>query len=80
MLNSPSTMANMYQVLQHYILQSAHSVYRENKEECAIFRENVPWVNLHRPDQTYLHQKLNGYGSNDAVRYRPLAVPRTLPV
>jgi len=35
-----------------------------SQEECARFRENVPYVKVHRYNQKHLYPKLNGYGDN----------------
>jgi len=39
-------------------------LYRVSQEECAILRENVPYVKLYRYDPKHLYPKLNGYGDN----------------
>jgi hypothetical protein len=40
------------------------AVYRVSQEECARFREGVPYVKIHRYNPKHLYQKLNGYGDN----------------
>jgi hypothetical protein len=40
-------------------------LYRVSQEECAIFRESVPYVKLYRYNPKHLHPNLNGYGDND---------------
>ena len=44
----------------------AHSVrlYRVSQEECARFRESVPYVKVYRYNPKHLRPKLNGYGDN----------------
>ena len=39
-------------------------VYRVSQEERARFRENVPYVKVHRYNPKHLYPKLNGYGDN----------------
>ena len=39
-------------------------IYRVSQEECAIFRESVPYVKLYRYNPKHLYPKLNGYGDN----------------
>ena len=38
--------------------------YRVSQEECARFRESVPYVKLYWHNPKHLHPKLNGYGDN----------------
>ena len=38
--------------------------YRVSQEECARFRESVPYVKLYRYNPKHLYPKLNGYGDN----------------
>jgi hypothetical protein len=45
-------------------------IYRMFYEESAVLRENVPDINLHRYNQTYLHPQLNHYGDNYARKMR----------
>ena len=40
------------------------SVYRVSQEECARFRESVPYVKVYRYNPKHLYPKLNGYGDN----------------
>ena len=40
------------------------SLYRVSQEECAIFRENVPYVKVYRYNPKHLYPKLKGYGDN----------------
>jgi len=35
-----------------------------SQEECAILRENVPYVKVHGYNPKNLYEKLNGYGDN----------------
>jgi hypothetical protein len=44
--------------------------YRVYQEESAILWENMTLVNLHQYNQTYLYQKLNGYGYNGVVSFK----------
>ena len=39
-------------------------IYRVSRGECAILRENVPNVKVHRSNPKHLYPKLNGYGVN----------------
>ena len=39
-------------------------IYRVSQEECARFRESVPYVKLYRYNPKHLYPKLNGYGDN----------------
>ena len=39
-------------------------IYRMSQEECARFRESVPYVKLYRYNPKHLYPKLNGYGDN----------------
>ena len=41
------------------------------QEVSTILRENVPYVNLHRHQQTYLYMKLNSYEDNDVRKIWP---------
>ena len=41
-------------------------VYRVFLEEFSVIHENGLWVKLRAYNQTYLYQKLNGYGDNNA--------------
>ena len=38
--------------------------YRVSQEECARFREGVPYVKVYRYNPKHLYPKLNGYGDN----------------
>ena len=40
------------------------TVYRCPGGRCARFRENVPYIKVHRSNPKHLHPKLNGYGDN----------------
>jgi len=40
-------------------------LYRVSQEECARFRESVPYVELYRYNPKHLYPKLNGYGDNN---------------
>jgi len=40
-------------------------LYRVSQEECARFRESVPYFKGYRYNPKYLFLKLNGYGDND---------------
>ena len=66
----------------------AHTHYRVSQEECAIFREGVPYVKLYRYNPKHLYPKLNGYGDNGKRKvwtscisafYTPTAVSQTTP-
>ena len=39
-------------------------IYRVSQEECARFREGVPYVKVYRYNPKHLCPKLNGYGDN----------------
>ena len=39
-------------------------LYRVSQEECARFREGVPYVKVYRYNPKHLCPKLNGYGDN----------------
>ena len=39
-------------------------IYRVSQEECARFREDVPYVKVYRYNPKHLCPKLNGYGDN----------------
>jgi len=39
-------------------------LYRVSQEECARFREGVPYVKVYRYNPKHLCTKLNGYGDN----------------
>ena len=43
---------------------SVKYIYRVSWGECARFRENVPYVKVHRSNPKRLYPKLNGYGDN----------------
>jgi len=40
-------------------------IYRVSQEECARFREGVPYVKVYRYNPKHLYPKLSGYGDND---------------
>ena len=40
--------------------------YRVFREEYSVLHETGPWVKLRAYSQTYVCQKLNGYGDNNA--------------
>jgi hypothetical protein len=44
-------------------------LYTVCQEESAILWENIPFINLHRYNQTYLYPKLNSYGDNDEISF-----------
>ena len=48
----------------HSDIYNTHVIYRVSQEECARFRENVPYVKVHRYNPKHLYPKLNGYGDN----------------
>jgi len=61
------------EVLKHYTndgticlleKQVCSLTYRVSQEECARFRESVPYVKVYRYNPKHLHPKLNGYGDN----------------
>jgi hypothetical protein len=39
-------------------------IYRASQEECAKFRESVPYFKVYRYNPKQLYPKLNGYGDN----------------
>jgi hypothetical protein len=39
-------------------------IYWVSREECIIFRERVPYVNIYRYNPKHQYPKLNGYGDN----------------
>ena len=39
-------------------------IYRVSQEECARFRESVPYVKVYRYNPKHLYPKLNSYGDN----------------
>ena len=39
-------------------------IYRVSQEECARFRESVPYVKVYQYNPKHLYPKLNGYGDN----------------
>jgi hypothetical protein len=41
-----------------------YGIYRVSQEECARFREGVPYVKVYRFNPKHLCPKLNGYGDN----------------
>jgi len=43
---------------------SQDTLYRVSQEECARFREGVPYVKIYRYNPKHLCPKLNGYGDN----------------
>jgi hypothetical protein len=45
-------------------------LYRMSQEECARFRESVPYVKVYRYNPKYLYPKLNGYGDNGQRKVR----------
>jgi len=45
-------------------------IYRVSQEECARFRESVPYVKVYRYNPKHLHPKLNGYGDNGQRKER----------
>jgi len=55
-----------YLKLPGSILSSLHltDLYGVSQEECARFRESVPYVILYRYNPKHLCPKLNGYGDN----------------
>ena len=48
-----------------------------SQEECARFRESVPYVKVYRYNPKHLCPKLNGYGDNGREKWGLLAVPNT---
>jgi hypothetical protein len=44
----------------------AEFLYRVFQEECSVLYENVSWVKLHAYKETYVYEKLNGYGDNNS--------------
>ena len=55
-------------------------IYMVSRGECARFRENVPYVKVHRYNPKHLYPNLNGYRDNGERKCGLLAVPRTVPV
>ena len=39
-------------------------IYSVSQEECAILRENVPYVKVYRYKTKHMYPNLNGYGDN----------------
>ena len=53
--------------LRRRVCMYAHThiyIYRMSHEECARFREGVPYVKVYRYNPKHLCPKLNGYGDN----------------
>jgi len=48
----------------HSYQQHTAAIYRVSQEECARFREGVPFVKVYRYNPKHLCPKLNGYGDN----------------
>jgi len=57
----------------NYISQMIH-------EEYAVLKESVPYVNLHRCNQTYLYPDMNVYGDNVMSKCVPFAFPSIVSV
>ena len=47
-----------------YITKNVVCIYRVSQEECARFRESIPYVKVYRYNPKHLYPKLNGYGDN----------------
>ena len=47
-----------------FVSMQYNYIYRLSQEECARFRESVPYVKLYRYNPKHLYPKLNGYGDN----------------
>jgi hypothetical protein len=50
--------------------QTAISIYRVSKEECAKLRESVPYVKVYRHNPKHLYTKLNVYEDNGQRKVR----------
>jgi hypothetical protein len=48
-----------------------------SQEECAKFRDSVPYVKVYRYNPKHLYPKSNGYGDNGQRKVGLLAVPNT---
>jgi len=46
------------------------TIYRVSQEECASFRESVPYVKVYRYNPKHQYPKLNGYGDNGQRRLK----------
>ena len=46
------------------VVTEGNNIYKVSQEECARFRESVPYVKLYRYNPKHLYPKLNGYGDN----------------
>jgi len=53
-----------YELIFFYADRQMHNIYRVSQEECARFREGVPYVKVYRCNPKHLCPKLNGYGDN----------------
>ena len=51
-----------YQLNAQFFYSSA--IYRVSQEECARFRESVPYVKVYRYNPKHLYPNLNSYGYN----------------
>ena len=63
----PSHPNPLVQQIGNYTLTDLTNKYRKYRlyqEECARFRESVPYVKLYRYNPKHLYPKLNGYGDN----------------
>jgi hypothetical protein len=47
-----------------YVRALTWPIYRVYRGECARFRDNFPYVKVHRYNPKHLYPKLNGYGDN----------------
>ena len=43
-------------------MNKVHCIYRVSQEECARFREGVPYVKVYRHNPKHLYPKFNSYG------------------
>jgi hypothetical protein len=59
-INQPLHVSGIF-VAHH---QEVYCIYRVSQEECARFREGVPYVKVYRCNLKHLCPKLNGYGDN----------------
>jgi hypothetical protein len=59
------------------VLNAYNKIYRVSQEECAKFRESVPYVKVYRYNPKHLHPKLNGYGDNCQRTVGTSSVPNT---
>ena len=62
LLTAPDVLHSMSVRIQKTLTSAV--IYSVSRGECAGFRENVPYVKVHRYNPKHLYPKLNGYGDN----------------